>query len=116
MAATRKVSENPKPGQRKPTRKHHEEPRCKEITVSVSSGGSVGLVGFGNLKSDFKVFESRNYEIPEGWTEEQIDDFRTLKHADLRQNADTLAQLEFDSLIDQSALFDDDGTYIGSTK
>lgn len=118
MARTLKAKpeEEVKPQARKPVKRHHAEPRCKEITVSVSAGGAVGLVGFGNLKSDFKVFESRGYVIPEGWTEEQIDEFRTARYIELKKNADALAQIEFDDLIDQSILFDEDGNYIGSTK
>ena len=111
--------EDVKPEEKKPTRrtpaKKKAAPKLKDVTVSVSSGGSVGLVGFGNLKSDFKVFQSRTYDVT-GMTDAEVDEFYHEKYVELRRDADERAQIEFDSLIEDSALFDADGTYIGSNK
>lgn len=104
-----------KPTEAKPTTRTRKRPEAKpkDVTVSVRSGGAVGMVGFGNLKSDFTIFESRSYDVT-GFTDDEVTEFYDEQYIKMREHADGLAQIEFDSLIDQSALFDADGNYIGS--
>lgn len=100
---------------KKPTRrtKKKSEPKCKQITVSASSQGKVALVGYGNLSSGFSFTVTQGYEIPEDWTEDDVREFRTERRDEIHSELDDRATAEYLALFQQSAVFTDEGEYIG---
>lgn len=106
-------------GETKPTtrRKPKSEPTCKQLTVSVSIGGKVAMVGFGNMNESYNYAENRVYDVPENWTEEQVDDFWADRYVEMREKIQVLVDERGETLMEQSAVFerDSDGTwqYVG---
>lgn len=76
------------------------EPRCIEASASVSVGGKIQVVKY-EYTADYFFNFSRKYEIPEGWTEQDIADFQQNKAIELREQIEPLAQTEMDELIAQ---------------
>lgn len=72
------------------------EPACIEITVSHSAGGKVAINDFGKRSSDWNIFMSQKFIIPDGWTQEQVDEFQKEQHDKLYQIVDVLDQREHD--------------------
>lgn len=70
------------------------EPILREVSISHSSGGKVAIIKF-DVSSDYNVFESRKFEIPEDWTDGQIEEFVSGKRSDVRNRVDALADAEF---------------------
>ena len=60
-----------------------EQPKCTEITVSSSVGGKVQIVKY-EFTSDFHYSMTRKYEIPEGWSEKDVEDFQIDKAVEIR--------------------------------
>lgn len=93
------------------------DPQCKQVTVSVSIGGKVAMVGFGNMNESFNYAENRVYDVPDGYTDEQVDDFWAAKYVELREKIQELCDEREEALMEQSAVFerDDEGTwqYVG---
>lgn len=77
------------------------EPTLTEIAVTHSAGGKVQMIKYVQDASYF-VSESRKYAIPEDWTEEQANEFRDDKAAEIRERVDTAAAKEFIELAEQS--------------
>lgn len=79
-----------------------DEPRALEITVSHSGGGAVALMEYSKVKSDWSIFFSRRYAIPEGWTEEQVDDFQLQLSEKLHNLIEPIDQAELDSRLKEA--------------
>lgn len=79
-----------------------EEPRCIEVSVTRSGGGKVALQDYGKHTSDWFISMGRRFEIPEGWTQEQIDEFQLEKHDELVGLVDPLDQSAFEERASQS--------------
>jgi hypothetical protein len=93
------------------------EPQCKQVTVSVSIGGKVAMVGFGNMNESFNYAENRVYDVPDGWTDKQVNEFWHDKYTAMRDNIQELVDDRTIVLMEQSAVFeqDNDGVwqYVG---
>lgn len=76
------------------------EPVCTEVLVSSSVGGKVQIVKY-EYTADFHYSQSRKYDIPEGWTDQDVDDFQKDKTIQLRSELEPLAQAEMDELLEQ---------------
>lgn len=75
-------------------------PICTEASVSASVGGKVQIVKF-EYTADFHYSYSRKYSVPEGWTEQDVNDFQKAKIAELREELESVAQSEMDELVSQ---------------
>lgn len=51
------------------------QPRCVEVSASYSAGGKVSIEKY-DWSSDWHGSMSRRFEIPEGWTDEEIEAFQ----------------------------------------
>lgn len=78
------------------------EPRCLEATISRGGGGKVAIVDFGRHSSDYSIFFSRKYEIPEGWDDEVVAAFQVAKHDELVELIDAIDQDEMDKRLDHA--------------
>lgn len=76
------------------------EPKCTEVLVSSSVGGRVQIVKY-EYSADFHYSQSRKYDIPPGWTEQDVDDFQKDKTIQLRSELEPHAQAEMDDLLKQ---------------
>lgn len=74
-----------------------DQPVCTEVTVSASVGGKVQIVKF-EYNEDFHYSMTREYSIPEQWTEKDIKDFQQDKIIELRENLEGIAQAEVDDM------------------
>jgi hypothetical protein len=81
------------------------EPRCIEVSVTRSQGGKISIVKYDH-SSDWFVSHGRRYAIPEGWTQEQIDEFELKVSADLHALVDGQDQAEYDLRVAQSTVID----------
>lgn len=72
------------------------DPVPTEITVSHNQGGSIAINDYGKRKSDWGIFMSQRFPIPEDWTQEDVDEFQKRKHDDLKAIVDPLDQIEHD--------------------
>lgn len=66
------------------------EPRVVEATVSRSQSGNVALEDYGKHTSGFSIFFSRKFEIPDDWTQEQVDEFQAAQNEHLRELLDPI--------------------------
>lgn len=73
-----------------------DEPVCVEITVSASAGGKIAINDYGKRVSDWSVFMSKKLIIPEGWTQEQVDEFQSKTYDELYAKVDEIDQREHD--------------------
>ncbi len=73
-----------------------EVPVCTEIVVSHSAGGKIAINDYGKRTSDWGIFMSQKFVIPEGWTQEQVDEFQKQEHEKLYNIVDELDQAEHD--------------------
>ena len=78
------------------------EPRCIEVTVSRSQQGNVALKDYGKHTSGYNLFFSRKYEIPEEWSEEDVDAFQLERQDHLRSLIDPLDDEEYESRVEQA--------------
>jgi hypothetical protein len=78
------------------------EPRCLTVTVSRSQKGNVALKDYGRLSSGYDVFMSRTYEVPENWTEEQVDEFQLAKHDHLVELIEPIDQENYEERAAQA--------------
>jgi hypothetical protein len=76
------------------------QPRCVEASVSTSVGGKVQIVKF-EFSQDYFISFGGRWDIPEDWTEEQVDEFRRDKYESLRKELEAFAQEEVDGLMEQ---------------
>jgi hypothetical protein len=76
------------------------DPVCTGANVSVSVGGKVQIVKY-EYTADFHYSMSRQYSVPEDWTERDVKDFQQDKIIELRENLEGVAQAEMDELISQ---------------
>lgn len=72
------------------------EPVCLEVTVSASAGGKVAINDYGKRSSDWSVFMSEKFQIPPGWTQEQVDAFLDEKYQALYEKVDAIDTREHD--------------------
>jgi hypothetical protein len=77
-----------------------DEPQLIECGASVSTGGKVQLKKF-ELSADYHFHLSAKWSMPEGWTEQQAEEFRHEQTLRLRKELEPLAQMELDDLLDQ---------------
>jgi hypothetical protein len=76
------------------------QPRCIEASVSTSIGGKVQIVKF-EFSQDYFISFGGKWDIPEDWTEDQVDEFRREKYEALREKLEVIAQEEVDALMEQ---------------
>jgi hypothetical protein len=76
------------------------EPKCTEVVCSTSVGGKVQVVKF-EYSADFHYSISRKYDIPEGWSEQDVHDFQVEKEIQLRGTLEGLASSEVEELMQQ---------------
>lgn len=85
-----------------PVAKKITQPKCVEISVQHSGGGKVSLRSYGAIQSSWGLSMSRRFEIPEGWTQDQIDEFQIVEHDRLHSLIEPIDQAEFDERAEQS--------------
>lgn len=78
-----------------------DEPRCIEASVQYSGGGKVSIKEYGKITSNWGLSMSRRYEIPEDWTEEQIDEFQVAKRQHIFDLVDPIDEGEFQARYKQ---------------
>jgi len=76
------------------------EPKPLEITVSSSTGGKVQIVKF-EYSEDYHFSQSEKWSVPDGWSEDQIEDFKQLIQVRLDNTLSSLAQNKVNQLIEQ---------------
>lgn len=76
------------------------EPKCTEVLCSASVGGKVQTVKY-DISQDYHYSISRKYDVPGDWTEEEVDEFQSVKCIELREKLEPIAQVEVDELMDQ---------------
>ena len=76
------------------------EAKCIEASASVSVGGKIQIVKF-EYSQDYHFSINRKYEVPEDWSEKDVDKFQLGKCAELRAEVEKLADAELTSLIQQ---------------
>jgi hypothetical protein len=76
------------------------QPKCKEVVCSASVGGTVQIVKY-EVGQKYHYSMSRTYEIPEGWTEQDVNDFQNDKEIEIRGFIEPIAQAELDELFAQ---------------
>jgi hypothetical protein len=76
-----------------------EEPRIIEASVSRSVGAKVQVVKYENSQ-DYFLSMGQKWEIPEGWTEEEAEEFRLNKLEEFREQLEEPAQAAMDELMD----------------
>jgi hypothetical protein len=79
------------------------EPRLVQVSATGSVGGKVQIIKY-DVSSDYFVSQSRTYEIPPDWSEQDAIEFQQRKYAEIRDLVDALGQAEFDERWDQSYL------------
>jgi hypothetical protein len=79
------------------------EPRCIEVSVTRSQGGKISIVKYDH-SSDWFNSMGRRYEMPEDWTQDQIDEFHIEKQAELEAIIDALDQADYDVRAEQSSV------------
>lgn len=77
-----------------------EEPVCTEVTASSSVGGKVQIVKF-EYTADFHFSMTRKYDVPPGWSEQDVKDFQQDKVIEIRTQLEGIAQAEMDELLQQ---------------
>lgn len=77
------------------------EPRCTEVEITASTGGSVQIVKF-NLRNDFGFTYTERYTIPADWTPERVREWQEAKTDEIKDKVDEFAQAEQDALLDAS--------------
>lgn len=78
-----------------------EEPRCIEVSVQYSGSGKVAIKEYGKISSGWSVSMSRRYEVPQGMTEEGIDNFQIERRQHLRDILDPIDEAEFEERYKQ---------------
>lgn len=78
------------------------EPLCVTATISRQQSGNVALKEYGKLSSGYQVFMSRTYQIPEDWTQEQIDEFQLKTHDHLQSLIEPLDQAGYEERVAQA--------------
>lgn len=81
-----------------------QEPKVVAVRVNFGGGGKVAIQSYGNVTSDYHASISRDYAIPEDWTEDQVMEFELAKVAQIRGLIDPILQAEFDERYEQSYL------------
>lgn len=76
------------------------EPKCTEITVSSSVGGKVQIVKF-EFTVDFHYSMTRKYDIPEDWTEKDVEAYQIDKAVQIRGELEEVANNEVAELMKQ---------------
>lgn len=76
------------------------EPRCTEVTCSASLGASVQIVEFKYTRK-YNFLESRTFEIPEDWTEDQVKEFQSKKTEELKSEVESLSDKELESCLQE---------------
>jgi hypothetical protein len=80
--------------------KSKEQPVCTEIVCHSAVGGSVQIVKFEyTAKYNFSI--TRTYSIPDGWTEDDVDDFQQDKVIELRGKLEPIDEAEMAELLRQ---------------
>lgn len=77
------------------------EPRCVQVSVQWNIGGKVAIKEYGKITSNYGASMSRVFEIPEDWTQEQIDEFQVNQRQQLEDLLDPVDQAHFDLRYDQ---------------
>lgn len=75
------------------------EPKCVEITATVSLSGKVQIVRYENDQGYFFSLGGK-WMVPEDWTDEQVEQFRLEKLAELRVELEAPAQDEIDNMME----------------
>lgn len=77
------------------------EPRCIESRIHRGGGGKVAIMEYGKVSSDYSVNITRAYEIPAGWTEDQVTEFEAEKLAEFKERLDPVLDDEFEERWNQ---------------
>lgn len=88
------------------------EPKLTEVKISASSGGKVSQIKF-DLSFDTHMSAARTYTIPEDMTNEQAEQWQMEQLAALYNEVDGVVDPVIQGFMASSALFDDDGEYLG---
>lgn len=75
------------------------EPRVIEVSTTVSVGGKVQIVKYEHSQDYFFSLGGR-WEIPDDWTDEEADEFRLDRMAELREQLEEPSQKAIDEMID----------------
>jgi len=76
------------------------EAKCVEVTATVSLSGKVQIVKYEHDQGYFFSLGGK-WTVPEDWTEDQIDEFKMEKLAELRVQLEDPAQDEINSMMEQ---------------
>lgn len=82
------------------------EPICKEVEISVRTGGSVQIVKF-NLRNDFGFTYAERYTVPTDWSEERLEQWKVAKTKEIKDKIDQFAQVEQDALLASADWYDE---------
>lgn len=78
------------------------EPKCVEMTVSRGGGGKIAIVDYGRHTSDYSIFLSRKYVVPDDWTDEQVDEFQVAAQQHLFELIDPIDSAEMDGRLNHA--------------
>jgi hypothetical protein len=77
------------------------EPKVTAVRVNFGGGGKVALAPYSAITSDYHVSISRDYVIPEVWTDEEVAAFELEKIAEIRAQVDPILDREFEERWNQ---------------
>ena len=76
------------------------EPVCTKVSCHAAVGGSVQIVEF-KYTAKYNFHITREYTIPEGWSESDVDDFQKDKVIELRGQLEPIDEAEMAELLRQ---------------
>ena len=76
------------------------EPKCIEVTATVSLSGKVQIVRYEHDQSYFYSLGGK-WTIPDDWSEDQIETFKMEKLAELRLQIEDPVQSEINDMMEQ---------------
>lgn len=77
------------------------EPRCIEVACHWAIDGKVAIRDYGKHSSGYSGSMSRRFQIPEGWTQDQIDDFQLAQRQHLEELLDPIDLYHFEERASQ---------------
>lgn len=79
-------------------------PQCIETRVHRGGDGKVAIMDYGKVSSGYSVNITRSFQVPEGWTSEQVDEFENQQLDELKIKVDGILDKEFEERWSQSYL------------
>jgi hypothetical protein len=84
-----------------------DQPQCTEVRIHRGGDGKVAIIDYGKVSSGYSDNITRSYQIPEEWTDEQVEEFEDKQLEALKPRIDAVLDAEFVERWEQKAWRDD---------